>query len=45
MQWQACDATHLQETYVLKMTMKIKEKLETNDGQMEGVRRLFDHAI
>jgi hypothetical protein len=27
------------------MTMKIKEKLETNDGQMEGVRRLFDHAI
>jgi DNA-binding FrmR family transcriptional regulator len=27
------------------MTMKIKEKLETIEGQMEGVRRLFDHAI
>jgi hypothetical protein len=27
------------------MTMKRKEKLETKEGQMDGVRRLFDHAI
>jgi hypothetical protein len=25
--------------------MKRKEKLETKEGQMEGVRGLFDHAI